>query len=339
MGSVYRAWDCALERPAAIKLLHSALGWSENPDLQREAYALSRLQHPNIATFFEAGQVRGECYLALEFIDGISLARRLQAGPLESQELQHLASGLLWALAHAHAAGVLHCDIKPANIVLREDLSPVLLDFGIARLLSTDLQPAQGTQSGLISGSPGYMAPEQLLGAALSEQSDLYAVGVVLLEAITGQQVCVGRDAVERAHATLRGEPRQQAEQLATPLRNLLVRALQDDPAQRPVSAAAMQFELQQIWQRPESERSTARLLAAEPDCQKLQPSLHWIGTAVIQAVRGALAGHAHITLASAQAIADARAGNTAISNLALGQKLGCRWVVDGQIAGDALGL
>ena len=339
MGSVYRAWDCALERPAAIKLLHSALGWSENPDLQREAYALSRLQHPNIATFFEAGEVRGECYLALEFIDGISLARRLQAGPLESQELQHLASGLLWALAHAHAAGVLHCDIKPANIVLREDLSPVLLDFGIARLLSTDLQPAQGTQSGLISGSPGYMAPEQLLGAALSEQSDLYAVGVVLLEAITGQQVCVGRDAVERAHATLRGEPRQRAEQLATPLRNLLVRALQDDPAQRPVSAAAMQFELQQIWQQPESERGTARLLAAEPDCHRLDPSLRWIGTAVIQAVRGALASQAHITLASAQAIADARAGNTAISNLALGQKLGCRWVVDGQIAGDALGL
>ena len=339
MGSVYRAWDCALERPAAIKLLHASIGWSENSDLQREAYALSRLQHPNIATFFEAGEVRGQCYLALEFVEGISLARRLRAGPLESQELQRLASGLLWALAHAHAAGVLHCDIKPANIVLREDLSPVLLDFGIAKLLSTEVHQAQGTQSGLISGSPGYMAPEQLLGASLSERSDLYAVGLVLLEAITGQQVCGGRDAVERAQATLRGEPRQRAEQLATPLRNLLVRTLQDDPAQRPVSAAAMQFELQQIWQQPESERGTARLLAAEPDCQKLDPSLRWIGTAVIQAVRGALAGQAHITLASAQAIADARAGNTAISNLALGQKLGCRWVLDGQIAGDASGL
>ena len=339
MGSVYRAWDCALERPAAIKLLHASIGWSERSDLQREAHALSRLQHPNIATFFEAGEVGGQCFLALEFVEGVSLARRLQAGPLEDHELQRLASGLLWALAHAHAAGVLHCDIKPANIVLREDLSPVLLDFGVARLLGTDLQPAHATQSGLIRGSPGYMAPEQILGAPLSQRSDLYTVGLVLLEAITGQQACGGRDMVERAQATLRGEPRLRAEQLTTPLRSLLVRALQDDPEQRPVSAAAMQFELQQIWQQPESESSTARLLAAELDCQELEPSLRWIGTAVIQAVRGALAGQALITLASAQAIADAYAGDTAIGNLALGQKLGCRWVVDGQIAGDAIGL
>lgn len=339
MGSVYRAWDCALERPAAIKLLHASKVWSDNSDLQRETHALSRLQHPNIASFFEAGEVRGQCYLALEFVEGISLARRLLAGPLEGEELQRLASGLLWALAHAHAAGVVHCDIKPANIMLREDLSPVLLDFGVAKLLSADLQTADATQSGLVRGSPGYMAPEQILGASLTERSDLYAVGLVLLEAITGQQACGGRDAVERAQATLRGEPRLRAEQLTSPLRNLLVRALQGDPAQRPASAAAMQFELQQIWQQHESERSTARLLAAEPDCRELEPSLRWIGTAVSQSVRGALAGQTHITLASAQAIADARAGNTAISNLALGQKLGCRWVVDGQIAGDALGL
>ena len=142
--------------------------------MRREAHALSRLQHPNIATFFEVGEIQGKPYLALEFVDGMSLAERLRAGPLAPIELQRLATGLLWALAHAHAAGVLHCDIKPANIVLRPDGDAVLLDFGIAKLLKADALPADAalTANGMVTGSPGYMAPEQLTGAALIERSE-----------------------------------------------------------------------------------------------------------------------------------------------------------------------
>ncbi len=338
MGSVYRAWDCALERPAAVKLLHSAAGWSSNPAIRREAHALSRLQHPNIATFFEVGEIHGQPYLALEFVDGMSLAERLRAGPLAPIELQRLGTGLLWALAHAHAAGVLHCDIKPANIVLRPDGDAVLLDFGIAKLLQADALPADAarTANGMVNGSPGYMAPEQLTGATLSERSDLYAVALVLLEALTGEPGCSGRDARERAEATLRGEPRQRAAQLDSPLRTLLVRALSNDPSQRPESAAAMQFELQQLWHHTDEERGPQRMLALEPDCADLDPGLRWIATAVIQTIRTAMAGQSNLELASPPAIASARMGSGAGDSLRLGQQLGCRWVLDGGIAGDA---
>jgi len=341
MGSVYRAWDCALERPAAVKLLHSGLEWVVNPEMRREAHALSRLQHPNIATFFEVGEIHAQPYLALEFVDGRSLAERLRAGPLEALELQRLATGLLWALAHAHAAGVLHCDIKPANIVLREDGEPVLLDFGIAKLLKTEIQPADCALTGtrMISGSPGYMAPEQWLGAPLSERSDLYAVALVLLEALTGLPGCAGRDARERAEAALSGDARRLAEKLDSPLRALLVRALSNDPLERPASAAAMQFELQQIWRHTDEDRGPRRMLALEPDCTDIEPGLNWIGTAVIQAVRTALAGKSKVELATPQSIAAAKSGIGATDSLRLGQKLGCRWVLDGQVTGDARAL
>ncbi len=338
MGSVYRAWDCALERPAAVKLLHSGPGWSVNPAMRREAHALSRLQHPNIATFFEVGEIQGQPYLALEFVDGISLAERLRAGPLDPIELQRLATGLLWALAHAHAAGVLHCDIKPANIALRQDGDAVLLDFGIAKLLKADASPADAslTANGMVTGSPGYMAPEQLTGATLNERSDLYAVALVLVEALTGVPGCSGRDARERAEATLRGAPRQLVEQLDSPLRSLLARALSNDPAQRPESAAAMQFELQQLWHHRAEDRGPRRMLALEPVCAELDPGLRWIGTAVIQSIRTALAGQSNLELASPLAIASARISSVATDSLRLGQQLGCCWVLDGGITGDA---
>ena len=341
MGSVYRAWDCALERPAAVKLLHSGAGWSVNPAMRREAHALSRLQHPNIATFFEVGEIHGQPYLALEFVDGLSLATRLRAGPLDALALQRLATGLLWALAHAHAAGVLHCDIKPANILLREDGDAVLLDFGIAKLLKADTVPADTAMDAtdVVSGSPGYMAPEQLVGAPLSERSDLYAVALVLLEAHTGEPGCTGRDARERAQATLRGEPRQRAEQLDTPLRALLGRALSNDPALRPESAAAMQFELQQLWQHTDDDRGPRRMLALEPDCAELDLGLRWIGTAVVQAIRTALTAQFNLELAGPHAIAAARIGSSTADSLRLGQKLGCHWVLDGRIAGDTAAL
>ncbi len=337
MGSVYRAWDCALERPAAVKLLHSGPGRSVNPAMRREAHALSRLQHPNIATFFEVGEIHEQPYLALEFVAGMSLANRLRVGPLESAELQRLATGLLWALAHAHAAGVLHCDIKPANIVLRDDGEAVLLDFGIAKLLSVDIGVADSElNEGMVSGSPGYMAPEQWRGEALSERSDLYGVALVLLEALTGQPGCDGRDANERAAAALRGEPRQRAEALDSPLRPLLTRALSNDPLERPASAAAMQFELQQLWRHADEYRGPWRLLALEPECSNLQSDLHWIGTAIVQSVRTALSGQPQLELASSQAIAGARARAGAADSLRLGQTLGCRWVLDGRISGNA---
>ncbi|HVF36253.1 MAG TPA: serine/threonine-protein kinase, partial [Candidatus Saccharimonadia bacterium] len=340
MGSVYRAWDCALERPAAVKLLHAGAAGALNPAMRREAHALSRLQHPNIATFFEVGEIQGQPYLALEFVDGVSLAKRLRAGPLDFIELQRLATGLLWALAHAHAAGVLHCDIKPANIVLRENGDPVLLDFGIAKLLKADAQPQEAalTGGGWVIGSPGYMAPEQLLGAPLSERSDLYAVALVLIEALSGEPGCSGRDSRERAEATLRGEPRQRAEHLDTPLRTLLMRALSDDPAQRPESAAAMQFELQQLWQHRDEDRGPRRMLALEPECADLDAGLRWVGTALIQSVRCALAGKSNLELAS-PAIATARVGSGTADGLRLGQQLGCRWVLGGGISGNAAAL
>ena len=173
------------------------------------------------------------------------------------------------AASRASIARSIERAVSPRNFLFTRDGRLKLIDLGALAAFGPTTE---------VVGTPPFLPPEALQKQGLDGRSDLYAVGLVLLEAITGQQACGGRDMVERAQATLRGEPRLRAEQLTTPLRNLLVRALQDDPEQRPVSAAAMQFELQQIWQQPESDSSTARLLAAELDCQELEPSLRWIG-------------------------------------------------------------
>src|SRR5690606_28485062 len=243
MGTVYRCHDDALDRPAALKLLHPGIAWQEPDTVRREAAALSRLQHPNIATFYDAGSAGDWHYLAMELVDGEPLSRCLLAGALDAAALRQLATGLLWALAHAHAAGVMHRDIKPANILLRPDGQPVLLDFGIATLLREAGADASAGP-GLVRGTPGYMAPEQLRGESTVPASDLYQAALVLVEAASGSAAAPGETAEACNRAILESVPAARAATLEEPFRSVLVQALEPDPGRRPAGATAMLFAL-----------------------------------------------------------------------------------------------
>ena len=167
MGDVFRAWDLALDRPAAVKVIRPGLDPSFTRRLLREVDAAARLQHPGIATFFEGGEESGCTYFAMELVNGITLRERLNTGSLAPSEALTIAAGLLEALAHAHAAGVLHRDIKPENIIITQSGTPKLVDFGLAhRLFETDINDPSGcdpvtlttlTAHGAIAGTPGYI--------------------------------------------------------------------------------------------------------------------------------------------------------------------------------------
>ena len=237
MGDVYRAEDLALGREAAVKLLRRSISGDRRRMLLAEAEASARLQHPAIATFFEAGEADGETFLAMEFVVGATLRQRLNQGPLPIVEAVAVARCLLEALAHAHAAGLLHRDIKPENVVLVEPTFAKLLDFGIA--LPLEVRPADDLP---LVGTIGYLAPEQATRGPLDARTDVFQVGVVLYEMVTGRAVFGGRTPPERLAAAVAGLPNLAALDgvvISGAMRNIIKRALARDPGARYETAAA----------------------------------------------------------------------------------------------------
>ena len=186
MGMVFLGRDESLDRPVAIKILRPEL--STAPAVERfvrEAQYLASLNHPNIVPIHLAGRADGLAYYVMDFVDGETLDARLARGPLTLPEVLGLASGLLSALAAAHRKGIVHRDVKPANIFLVGGRA-MLGDFGIAR--ASDEASEALTTPGQVIGTLAYMAPEQLSGSAVTPQTDLYAVGLVLYQACTGRR-------------------------------------------------------------------------------------------------------------------------------------------------------
>jgi eukaryotic-like serine/threonine-protein kinase len=187
MGTVYRAIDTRLGRPVAVKLIVE----SEAADEERfraEVRTLAQLSHPNLVRLLDAGISAGRLFFVMELIEGSTLGTRLQEGPLSTDEAAVLGSGVASALAYVHRAGIVHRDIKPANILIDRDGAPHLADFGIARLVdSTGM-----TASGLALGTPAYLAPEQVQGDRIGPEADVYALGLVLVECITGARAFTG---------------------------------------------------------------------------------------------------------------------------------------------------
>lgn len=195
MANVFRAFDPGIGRTVAIKVLKPEYG--RDPELgerfMREARAAGALNHPNIATIYDVGQADGIAYIAMELIEGQSLDVVLQAqGRLPYERVLALGQQLAAALDYAHKAGVVHRDVKPSNILLSADGRTVkLLDFGVARIGDIDVSGAEGqlarTQAGQMIGTPRYMSPEQALGIPVDRRSDLFSLGVVLYEMVTGK--------------------------------------------------------------------------------------------------------------------------------------------------------
>ena len=230
MGDVWRALDLRLEREVALKILKDA------DDLRRkaligEAKLACQLNHPNIAHIYDAGDVDGTPYIAMELVEGRSL-RALVGRPLEADALQDLARQAASALSHAHQKGIVHRDIKPENMLLTHEGQLKILDFGIARRGAEDpmlgptshhLTLVERTAPGYSQGTPAYMSPEQANGQALTGQSDQFSLGVVLYELATAVHPFLRGSLVDTLYAVTRDEPRPLAE-----ARPDLPRTLQD---------------------------------------------------------------------------------------------------------------
>ena len=209
MGEVFLARDLALGRAAAIKILSASMAADARARLFREAEASARLQHPAIATFYEAGEDDGIAFLAMEYVEGETLRDRLRRGPLPFAQALSIGGALLEALGHAHAAGVLHRDLKPENVMVTNDNLGKLLDFGIARLRENAGGESEAatevalTAPGAVIGTIGYMSPEQLKGQPLDERSDVFSFGAVLYEMLAGRAAFPGESAATRIAAIL----------------------------------------------------------------------------------------------------------------------------------------
>ncbi len=197
MGRVYKAQDSYLGRVVALKLIADQYLQDREALMrfERESQAAAALAHPNICTVFESGHWRGIPFLAMEFLEGVTLAQRLQAGRLNTTELLNMAVPVASALAGAHAIGVIHRDIKPANLFLTRRGQVKVLDFGLAKIkarvrtaVAADMPTMAtfATLPGTVLGTLAYMAPEQFRGEFVDARADLYSFGVVLHEALTG---------------------------------------------------------------------------------------------------------------------------------------------------------
>ncbi|GAC1354012.1 MAG: hypothetical protein NVSMB42_11230 [Herpetosiphon sp.] len=244
MGSVYQALDERLGRQVALKLLRPdfAAVPKERERFLGEARIAAQVVHPNIVRTYDTGEAPEGPYLVQELLEGVSLAPTL---PLAVPKAIGVADGIAGALQSLHEHGYVHCDVKPQNIWLRPTGEPVLLDFGIAR--------AQGSNTTTLVATPSYLAPERANGSAPTAASDLYALGVVLFQMVTGRLPFDGSTMQDilAAHAQAPIPPTGIADAAAPGLDRIITRLLAKDPADRYSSAAALKQDLQALQSGP----------------------------------------------------------------------------------------
>ncbi len=261
MGEVYRAKDTRLGRTVAIKVLPSHL--SSNPDLRqrldREARAVSSLNHPHICTLYDVGHQEGVDFLVMEYIEGQTLSSRLQKGPLLTAELLQYSIQITNALDKAHKQGIVHRDLKPGNIMLTKS-GIKLLDFGLAKLQpavsqvpevsSLPTEQRDLTKEGMILGTIQYMAPEQLEGKEVDARTDIFAFGCIVYEMVTGRKAFIGKNQASLIAAIMSSEPSPVSTiQPATPpgLDRVIKTCISKDPDDRWQNAHDLMGELKWI--------------------------------------------------------------------------------------------
>jgi len=274
MGEVYRARDTRLERTVAIKVLPAHL--SSDPDrrerFDREARAISSLNHPHICTLHDVGHQDGTSYLVMEFLEGETLADRLHKGPLPIDVVLRYAIEIADALDAAHAAGIVHRDLKPANIFVTKRGQTKVLDFGLAKLAvdnraasftpdanAATLDDVHLTSPGTAVGTIAYMSPEQARGENLDAQSDLFSFGVVLYEMATGRPAFTGRTTAVIFNEILNKAPTAPARmnsEVPPKLDELIDRCLEKDRELRYHSAADVRADLKRVQRDIDSGRA-----------------------------------------------------------------------------------
>ena len=243
MADVYRAQDLLLNRPVAVKILHEQFRSDTEfiDKFNREAQAAARLSHPNIVNIYDVGVMDDAHYIVMEYVPGRTLKDKIkQEGRLSVEEALHIAKDIASALANAHANNLVHCDIKPHNILMMPDGSAKVADFGIARAVTESTM----TYSGNVVGSVHYFSPEQAKGTMITPKSDVYSLGVVLYEMLTGTLPFTGETPVSIAMKHLQDEPlsvRQIDPSIPPVVEAIVTRAMSKDPALRPDAAELMQ--------------------------------------------------------------------------------------------------
>jgi len=275
MGVVYRALDPVLDRTVAVKTIALSADPEEREKSEarfyQEAKAAGGLNHPAIITIHDVGREGGVVWMAMELLEGTELRAVLARGRLPVESVLDIVAQVADALAFAHDRGVVHRDIKPANIMLVRGGKVKLMDFGIARLWISDVK----TQTGILLGSPKYMSPEQAAGNPLDQRSDIFSLGVVLYEMLTGMPPFTGRDVTQLLFnvATATPPPPSALNGAVTELLDLVIaKALAKDPAGRYGDAhelhadlLACRHELKQPGAAATSADDTLRLAPAEP--------------------------------------------------------------------------
>lgn len=255
MGVVYRAYDEQLEREVALKVLPPGMLAEEGARkrFRKEALALARLNHPNIATIFEFGSDGDRDFLVTEYIPGITLDAKLSAGPLESAELMGLGTQLANGLAAAHAQGLIHRDLKPGNLRLTPDGRLKILDFGLAQLAPRPSELGNTvtlTRTQEVAGTLPYMAPEQLRGAVSDARTDIWAAGAVLHEMATGRRPFPDPSVPALINAILNSAPAAPSKsnpKIPAGIDRIVLKALQKDASRRYQSAVELRTDLERL--------------------------------------------------------------------------------------------
>src|SRR3954454_18186747 len=274
MGEVYLAEDLKLGRKVAIKVLSEE--FTTNRDrlhrFEQEASAASNLNHPNILTIHEVGTDDGRHYIATEYIDGVTLRRKMATAQLQIPEILDIAVQVASALEEAHAAGIVHRDIKPDNIMVRRNGYVKVLDFGLAKLTETvDRSPADGeaatrvlvqTDAGIVMGTSHYMSPEQARGKPVDARSDIWSLGVVIYEMIAGRTPFEGETSTDVIVAITQQEPpplARFAPNVPAELDWIVMKALRKDREERYQTIKELLTDLRRLKQRLEFEQELER--------------------------------------------------------------------------------
>jgi len=286
MGEVYRAHDTRLDREVAIKILPESL--TSNPDrlhrFEQEARATAALNHPNILAVYQMATQDGVSYLVEELLDGETLRERLRRGPIPLRKAIDYAVQIANGLASAHDKGIIHRDLKPENLFLTKDGRVKILDFGLAKLRQVGAAAEDGatvtlqhrTDPGQVLGTVGYMSPEQVRGQAADRHSDIFVLGTVLHEMLTGKRVFHRPTPVDTMSAILNEEPpsiSQAAPDTSLALQRVVHRCLEKNPEQRFQSASDLAFALQTLSDSSADSPSTVALSQENASHGEKKPS------------------------------------------------------------------
>jgi tetratricopeptide (TPR) repeat protein/predicted Ser/Thr protein kinase len=266
MGLVYRAEDTTLHRPVALKFITESRvhRTKANEKLRREARAASALNHPNICTIYEVSEDAGEMFIAMEYVEGRTLADLIRQGPLPVETVLRFGCQVSSALAHAHERGVVHGDLKPANIIVTPHGEAKILDFGLARQKDPSefdrkaLETVSATSEVGLGGTFPYMAPEQIEGSESSARTDIWSFGVVLYEMVARQRPFQGENLFLLCNSILRDPPRPLPPQVLPGLATVISRCLEKEPERRYHLAGEARAALEAIA--PTLERVPAQL-------------------------------------------------------------------------------